>query len=333
MEKFKEEKFIEKNIAELAMSYDTLRGANVNIARITPDLIDGLKPVQRRALYIMFLKDGGRGFRKVGTIAGDTFGRVHPHCLEKNTEFITEEGIIKIGDMDQNKIYNSYSFDYNNKVYVKSKIFNVRITKYVDEFCVIHLSNGKYIKCTTDHQFLIINNNDIVWKDAISMKEGDLVLSSIYFLYDEPLFLNIYIKSINIEKLDHEEPVYDFTVEKYQNALISIDTYNGKSFATMVAHNSPTSIEDCIVNITQEWHNILPLIEGSGNFGDCSGSPAGAGRYIKARLSEYCIACFFEDWKDSVVDMSLAYDEETMMPDYLPAKYPNILLNGTLGIG
>jgi len=169
------EKFIERNIAQLAQTYDLIRGSNVNIARIAPDFIDGLKPVQRRAIYIMYLKNGGKDFRKLGTIAGDTFGRVHPH--------------------------------------------------------------------------------------------------------------------------------------------------------------SPTSVEAALVNIAQDWHNIIPLIEGKGNFGSIAGDPPGAGRYIQAKLSDYTIACFFEDWKDSVVDMTLAYDEETMMPEYLPAKYPNILLNGCLGIG
>lgn len=69
----------------------------------------------------------------------------------------------------------------------------------------------------------------------------------------------------------------------------------------------------------------------SGN--SVSGDPAGASRYIKARLSDYAYACFFEDWPDSVVDMVMGYDEETKEPLYLPAKYPNALLNGCLGIG
>ena len=102
--------------------------------------------------------------------------------------------------------------------------------------------------------------------------------------------------------------------------------------ALFVMH-SPVAIEDAIVNIAQSWHNNIPLIEGQGNFGSIAGDPAGASRYIKARLSDYAYACFFEDWKDSVVDTTLAYDEETKMPDYLPAKYPNVLLNGCLGIG
>lgn len=170
-----EEKFIDKNIGELCKDYDRIRGANVNLQRITCDLIDGLKPVQRRTLYIMFLKNQGKDLRKLASISGDTFGRIHPHA--------------------------------------------------------------------------------------------------------------------------------------------------------------PTSIDDAIVGLAQEWHNSIPLIDGRGNFGSLSGDPAGASRYIYASLSDYARACFFDDWKDSVVDMTMGYDEETKEPLYLPAKYPNVLLNGCLGIG
>lgn len=169
------EKFIDKNISELCMDYDRIRGANVNIARITPELIDGLKPVQRRTLYIMYLKDQGKSFQKLATISGAVFGRIHPHA--------------------------------------------------------------------------------------------------------------------------------------------------------------PSSVSDATVGIAQPWHNIIPLIEGKGNWGGVDGSPASADRYIYARLSEYAQACFFEDWKYAVVDMVMGNDEETREPVYLPAKYPNVLLNGCLGIG
>jgi len=169
------EKFIDRNIAELCEEYDKIKGANTNLARIAPDLVDGLKPVQRRTLYIMYLKDQGKTYRKLATISGDTFGRVHPH--------------------------------------------------------------------------------------------------------------------------------------------------------------SPVAIEDAVVGVAQWWHNSIPLVDGEGNWGSIAGDPAGASRYIKARLSKYAQACFFDDWKDSVVDMDMAYDEETKEPRYLPAKYPNVLINGCLGIG
>jgi DNA gyrase/topoisomerase IV subunit A len=169
------EKFIDRNIGELALEQDCVHGYNVNAARITPNIIDGLKPVQRRAIYIMSLKDKGKSFRKLASISGDTFGKIHPHA--------------------------------------------------------------------------------------------------------------------------------------------------------------PTSIDDAVVNMEQEWKNSIPLIDGEGNFGDISGSVAGASRYIKARLSDYCRECFFSDWDNAAVDMKLGADEETMEPLYLPAKYPNILVNGCLGIG
>lgn len=169
------EKFIERNIAELCEEYDKIHGANINIARITPDLIDGLKPVHRRALYMTFLKDHGKKYRKVATISGETFGALHPH----NT----------------------------------------------------------------------------------------------------------------------------------------------------------TAIDDAICALAQPWHNSIPLFDPDGNFGSIAGDRHGASRYIKTKLSDYAYACFFEDWKYSVVDKVIGADEETKEPLYLPAKYPNVLLNGTLGIG
>ena len=157
------------------MDYSKIHGSNINIARITPEVIDGLKPVQRRVLYIMYLKDQGKNKRKLASISGDTFGRIHPH--------------------------------------------------------------------------------------------------------------------------------------------------------------SPVSIEDAVVGIEQPWHNNIPLVAGFGNWGTVNGDPNGASRYIQATLSEYSLACFFDDWKDAVVDMVLGADEETKEPLYLPAKYPNVLINGCLGIG
>lgn len=169
------EKFIDKNIAELCTLYSATHGYSINLKRVVPDFIDGLKPVARRSLYIMFLKDQGRTFRKLASIAGDIIGRVHAH-----------------GDVN----------------------------------CI-----------------------------------------------------------------------------------------------------------QCIVGLSQWWTNTLPLIEGFGNWGSCAGDEAAAARYILAKLSDYAYDCFFADWKESAVDMVLAYDGETKEPLYLPAKYPNVLVNGTLGIG
>lgn len=169
------EKIIERNIGGLSKEYDCIHGANINIQRISPDVIDGLKPVQRRALFDMFINNQRDKFKKLGSISGDTFGKFHPHA--------------------------------------------------------------------------------------------------------------------------------------------------------------PTSISDAVANMAQWWNNPIPLVSPSGNFGGVDGSEAGADRYISAKLSEYAYACFFEDWDHAVVDMVDAYDGESKEPLYLPCKYPNVLLNGSIGIG
>jgi DNA gyrase subunit A len=169
------EKFIDRNIGELCTEFDCIHGVNVNIMRMSPDYVDGLKLVARRLLYIMYLKDRGKNFRKVASITGDTIARIH--------------------------------------------------------------------------------------------------------------------------------------------------------------HHGQVSVYACLVNLAQWWNNNIPLIEGLGNYGSCSGDKAGADRYIQAKLSDYAYDCFFSDWKESAVDMILGADEETLEPMYLPAKYPNILINGALGIG
>lgn len=169
------ETFIDKDIGPLSMEYDQIHGASVNIARHIIDVIDGLKPVQRRALYTMYLKDKGTKFRKLASIGGDTLARFHPH--------------------------------------------------------------------------------------------------------------------------------------------------------------SPGSVEDAVVHMGQEWNTGVCLVEPHGNFGAKSSPRAGASRYIKGKLSDFAQACFFEDYGDSVVDYVMAYDEETPEPKYLPAKYPNALVNGCMGVG
>lgn len=74
-----DEKFIDRNIAELSKDYILQFSLNVNTSRMSPQIIDGLKPVGRRLLYTMFTKDQGKKLRKVASISGEVIGRFHPH--------------------------------------------------------------------------------------------------------------------------------------------------------------------------------------------------------------------------------------------------------------
>lgn len=88
-----------------------------------------------------------------------------------------------------------------------------------------------------------------------------------------------------------------------------------------------------IVTMGQPWSNFNPLIEGEGNYGSPKGEPAAHGRYIEARLSQYAWKCFFEQYSDNLVNMKPTYGGDSFEPEYLPAVYPNSLLNTTFGIG
>lgn len=96
-----------------------------------------------------------------------------------------------------------------------------------------------------------------------------------------------------------------------------------------------SSIYDVMVKLATWWDCKMPLIEGHGNFGNMQGDGAAAMRYTEVRLSEFCCEALIGDLMKSkdVVDWEPNFDESTMEPEFLPAKIPILLINGTFGIG
>lgn len=94
-----------------------------------------------------------------------------------------------------------------------------------------------------------------------------------------------------------------------------------------------TPIYETLVKLAQPWNNIQTLIQGSGNFGNAAGASAASGRYIEARLSYYAYKCFFEEFSPDIVDMKRNYLDNKSEPEFLPSRYPNVLINNTFGIG
>jgi len=94
-----------------------------------------------------------------------------------------------------------------------------------------------------------------------------------------------------------------------------------------------SAVEDTLVKLAQPWNNIQCTIVGSGNFGSVAGASAAAGRYIEAKLSYYAYKCFFEEYDDKIVNTKLNYLGNMLEPEFLPAKYPNVMINNTFGIG
>ena len=92
-----------------------------------------------------------------------------------------------------------------------------------------------------------------------------------------------------------------------------------------------SSIYGALVNMAQEWSTRYPLVDGHGNFGSVDGDGAAAMRYTEARLSKISLAMLADIGKDTV-DFMPNFDETEKEPTVLPARYPNLLVNGTTGI-
>jgi DNA gyrase subunit A len=91
------------------------------------------------------------------------------------------------------------------------------------------------------------------------------------------------------------------------------------------------AIYDALVRLAQDFSMRLPLIDGQGNFGSVDGDPAAAERYTEVRLSPPAMA-LLDDLDKNTVDFQPNYDGREREPVVLPAKFPNLLVNGAGGI-
>jgi len=92
-----------------------------------------------------------------------------------------------------------------------------------------------------------------------------------------------------------------------------------------------TAVYDTIVRMAQDWAMRAPLVDGQGNFGSRDGDSAAAMRYTEVRMDRMAEE-LLEDIDKETVDFGPNYDESLTQPLVLPAKLPNLLLNGSTGI-
>ena len=92
-----------------------------------------------------------------------------------------------------------------------------------------------------------------------------------------------------------------------------------------------SSIYGALVNMAQEWSTRYTLVDGHGNFGSVDGDGAAAMRYTEAKLSKISME-MLNDIDKNTVDFIPNFDETEKEPTVLPARYPNLLVNGTTGI-
>ena len=102
----------------------------------------------------------------------------------------------------------------------------------------------------------------------------------------------------------------------------------------VIGHYHPhgdASVYDAMVRMAQSFSQRYLLVDGHGNFGNIEGDSAAAYRYTEARLSKISLELLRDINKDTV-DFDPNFDETTKEPKVLPSKFPNILVNGTMGI-
>ena len=92
-----------------------------------------------------------------------------------------------------------------------------------------------------------------------------------------------------------------------------------------------SSVYDAMVRLAQEWNIRYPLVDGHGNFGSVDGDGAAAMRYTEARMTPFALQMMRDINKDTV-DFQPNFDGDEKEPVVLPARYPNLLVNGSNGI-
>ncbi len=92
-----------------------------------------------------------------------------------------------------------------------------------------------------------------------------------------------------------------------------------------------TAIYDALVRLAQPWSLRYPLVQGQGNFGSPGNDPPAAQRYTECRMAPLAME-MVRDIDEDTVDFGPNYDGRTQEPRVLPARFPNLLVNGSSGI-
>lgn len=109
---------------------------------------------------------------------------------------------------------------------------------------------------------------------------------------------------------------------------------SAKTVGNVIGNYHPhgdTSVYDAMVRLSQDWKMRIPLVDMQGNNGSIDNDPAAAMRYTEARLSAIALELLKDIDKETVL-MALNFDDTEYEPTVVPAKFPNLLVNGATGI-
>ena len=114
--------------------------------------------------------------------------------------------------------------------------------------------------------------------------------------------------------------------KKYRKSATIVGDVMGKYHP-----HGDSPIYETMVKMAQKFAMRYPLIDGQGNYGTIDGDSAAAPRYTEAKMTKLSLE-MFRDLNKDTVDMVPNYDENEKEPSVLPARYPNLLVNGSNGI-
>jgi DNA gyrase subunit A len=305
---------------------------SVIVARALPDVRDGLKPVQRRILYTMHEMGlrNDRPFRKSAAIVGEVMGKYHPHgdvpiydaLVRLAQDFAARNPLVQgqgnfgcfTGDTKV-ELYNGEQRTFAELVEMahkglRAEIFTVdahrnvrikplrapRLVRRNDPVMKVTLESGAEITCTPDHRFML---RDGTYREAQQLKARDQLTPFSRGAIPERLHRTgaFPIPASLTARVTKVEPagradVYDLTVDVTQNFALA---------AGVFVHNS---IDD---------------------------DPPAHMRYTEARLAAISNE-MLADIDKSTVDFMPNYDNRHQQPTVLPARFPNLIVNGSAGI-
>jgi len=172
-----------------------------------------------------------------------------------------------------------------------------------------------------------LNNNRVVHRDIEKeMRESFLAYS-----------MSVIVSRALPDVRDGLKPVHRrILYTMYENGLTPDKEYRkcADTVGTVLGRYHPhgdASVYDAMVRLAQDFSMRYPLVDGHGNFGSLDGDPPAAYRYTEARMDKMALDMLTDINKDTIDYMS-NYDDRLKEPVVLPSRFPNLLVNGSVGI-
>lgn len=258
------DKLVDADATLVAKEYYTSYAKYVLEYRALPSVYDGLKPVQRRIIYTASQQP--KKLMKTAKLVGATMSlHAHGDCLRGDTKFFSLSGksitIKEMYDSDE-EVFHGLAVNEEGEL-EPCIISHVRIGQITKQVYHVYLSDGSVIHCTDNHPFM---TDSLSFLKASELKVGSVLLSGYwnnFSMISTLIKKNLIVTKIEIEDLDHEEIMYDFTSDVNSNAII-ITSSSDKYSKFIVAHNS--SISGAINEMAHPL-NVFPMFTTKGNFG------------------------------------------------------------------